>query len=359
MGAIVRQRKNKDGSISLRIDIIYKGKRVIETLPYKLCKAISPADRETNKTLLTQAKKAAAAKAAELDRQGFIAPIIQRKVPVVKWMNEYGNNYLLKDKRNIVGATRKFETFLKEEGKAGLTFGQLSEDIIQGFWEYLMHTCTGEGDASYFRRFKKIIKAAYKANLLSANIAVDVKAVGGGKAKKKDVLTLNEIEVLKATEIENQQIRNAFLFCCSTGLRWCDVVNLKWENVDLSSENINFSQTKTGLPITIPLISDTVQYLGVAGDPETYVFKLPSANGANKTLKAWIKRAGIMKAITWHNARHSFGTNLIHNKADIVTTSKLLGHSSLKHTQRYVDSADNLKRDAVQTLQRRLSTVMG
>ncbi len=80
------------------------------------------------------------------------------------------------------------------------------------------------------------------------------------------------------------------------------------------------------------------------------VFDLPTVNGANKTIKAWVKRAGITKDITSHNGRHSMGTNLIFNGTDILTTSKLLGHTSLKHTMRYVDSADQLKRNAVDSL---------
>ena len=84
--------------------------------------------------------------------------------------------------------------------------------------------------------------------------------------------------------------------------------------------------------------------------PEEFVFKLPSANGANITVRAWVKRAGIKKHITWHNARHSFGTNWIETATDVVTASKLLGHTSLKHTYRYIDTADHLKRSAVKDL---------
>ena len=73
------------------------------------------------------------------------------------------------------------------------------------------------------------------------------------------------------------------------------------------------------------------------------VFDLPTANGANKTLKAWVKRAGITKKITWHNARHSFGTNIVYHGAATSTASSLLGHSSMKYTQRYVNAANDLK----------------
>jgi site-specific recombinase XerD len=89
-----------------------------------------------------------------------------------------------------------------------------------------------------------------------------------------------------------------------------------------------------------------MKLLSAAGMPLENVFILPTANGANKTLKAWIKRAEINKRITWHNARHSFGTNLCYNDVDVLTASKLLGHTSMKHTQRYVNAAEEMKQTA-------------
>jgi len=67
-------------------------------------------------------------------------------------------------------------------------------------------------------------------------------------------------------------------------------------------------------------------------------------------VKAWVKRAGINKKVTWHNARHSFGTNLIFTNTDVLTASKLLGHTSLRHTQRYVDTAEEMKRKSIDRL---------
>jgi site-specific recombinase XerD len=63
-----------------------------------------------------------------------------------------------------------------------------------------------------------------------------------------------------------------------------------------------------------------------------------------------VRRAGIEKKITWHNARHSFGTNLIFHGADVTTASSLLGHTSLKHTRRYVHAANELKEKATDKL---------
>jgi site-specific recombinase XerD len=145
-------------------------------------------------------------------------------------------------------------------------------------------------------------------------------------------------------------VKRAFLFSCVTGLRWIDVSSLKWKNINLQNHYLDIQQTKTEKDLRINLNETAIKLLDKKGKPEEKVFILPTANGANKTLKAWVKRAGIDKKITWHNARHSFGTNLIYFGADVTTASSLLGHSTLKHTQRYVKAASELKQKATDTL---------
>jgi site-specific recombinase XerD len=109
---------------------------------------------------------------------------------------------------------------------------------------------------------------------------------------------------------------------------------------------MNVRQSKTGEAVAIPLNETALKLLRKVDKDEAKVFNLPTANGANKTLKAWVSRAGIRKSITWHNGRHSFGTNLIFNDVDVLTTSKLLGHTTLKNTHRYVEAANEMKERA-------------
>ncbi|MBP9689394.1 MAG: tyrosine-type recombinase/integrase, partial [Bacteroidia bacterium] len=111
-------------------------------------------------------------------------------------------------------------------------------------------------------------------------------------------------------------------------------------------KQMNVTQSKTGEVVNIPLNDTAIKLLEQPKATTLTVFDLPTVNGANKTLKAWVKRAKIAKAISWHNARHSFGTNLIFNDVGLLTASKLLGHTTTKHTQRYVDIANEMKEKA-------------
>ncbi|WP_369809544.1 tyrosine-type recombinase/integrase [uncultured Duncaniella sp.] len=67
-------------------------------------------------------------------------------------------------------------------------------------------------------------------------------------------------------------------------------------------------------------------------------------------LRKWVKAAGIRKKITWHCARHSFAVNVLTKGANIKTVSSLLGHTSIKMTERYLHVVDSLKQDAINSL---------
>ncbi|WP_242929588.1 tyrosine-type recombinase/integrase, partial [Pontibacter vulgaris] len=80
------------------------------------------------------------------------------------------------------------------------------------------------------------------------------------------------------------------------------------------------------------------------------VFTLPSNTTCGKHLQNWADKAELNKKVTWHCARHSFGTNLLLSGADVRSVSGLLGHSSLVETQKYVRLVESLKEKAVENL---------
>ena len=127
---------------------------------------------------------------------------------------------------------------------------------------------------------------------------------------------------------------------------------IQYKDIDFSSKKMTIDQQKTGKPVIIDLNKTAQKMIGEPQNPDDYVFELPTSNGSNKTLKAWVKRAGIDKHITWHCARHSFAVNLLTSDArpDIKTVSSTLGHSSLKHTEKYTRVVDELKKQAVNAL---------
>ena len=194
----------------------------------------------------------------------------------------------------------------------------------------------------------------YTKTRATVSLAIDDQVI------KKDILSLEEIENLLNTRYqgENPEIRKAFIFCLYTGIRFCDVVELKFSNVDYSNRLLSFEQNKTSghskaSNVVIPLNDGLISLIGHPSSPDNMdevIFKLPSHTMCLKALRHWTARAGITKHITWHCARHSFAVNILNNGANIKTVASLLGHSGLKHTEKYTRAVDKLKEDAINSL---------
>jgi integrase len=135
------------------------------------------------------------------------------------------------------------------------------------------------------------------------------------------------------------------------------VIDLKYKNIDYSNKLLMFEQAKTkghsaASGVVIPLNDNLLSLVGEASTDtkENAIFNLPSHTMCLKALRRWTKRAGITKHITWHCARHSFAVNILNNGANIKTVASLLGHSGLKHTEKYTRAVDSLKEAAINSL---------
>jgi len=89
----------------------------------------------------------------------------------------------------------------------------------------------GDTPANYFSRFKKVIKAATKQGYFRINPAEDLAAKGNRNKARKDHLESAEYIRLLETPCLNSEVKAAFIFCCYTGLRWCDIKSLQWKHI--------------------------------------------------------------------------------------------------------------------------------
>jgi len=326
----------------------------------------TPVERQQNKETLEIAKRLRFERGQQLleDAEGYRLKK-DRDINFLDWMWHYYEAYTKADKRHIKRAYTVFIDFLNatpEYSKFAKRIKpqQLTKEMMVAFTEYLQGRFVGEGAHTLYARFKKIIKAAVEADVMRKNptTAVSIKIDNG--ALKKDVLSIDEIQQLITTHYtgESVNIRRAFIFCLYCGLRWCDVKELTFANVDFSNRLLKFEQAKTkghsaASNVVIPLNDGLLSLIGkpsAEGKRDELIFPLPSHNMCLKALRHWKARAGIEKHITWHCARHSFAVNILNNGANIKTVAALLGHSGLKHTEKYTRAVDSLKEAAINSL---------
>ena len=162
---------------------------------------------------------------------------------------------------------------------------------------------------------------------------------------RKDVLSPEEIQKLAACHYDNENpnVRRAFIFCLYSGLRFCDVKDLTYKNVDYANRLLKFEQSKTkghsaSSGVVIPLNDGLLSIIGEApADKNCLIFDLPTYESCCKSVKRWVKRAGIDKHISWHVGRHTFATLPLSKGMPLETLQKVLGHKTIISTQVYAE----------------------
>ena len=325
----------------------------------------TPIERQQNKETLELAKKIRFERGQQLleNAEGYRLKK-ERKINFLDYFRAYIARYTKKDKRMVEMALRRFVDFLNDTEEYnryahGIRPNQITKDMMQDFTDYLQGRSKGEGAKSVYQRFKKVIKHAVEHDVMQKNPCTGVVIKADEQQLRKEILSIDEIAQLSSTHYqhENRNIQRAFLFCCYTGLRFCDVKDLAFSNVDYANGTLRFEQNKTkghsaSSGVVIPL---SAYLLGLIGEPrngrrEQLIFNLPTHEACTKALQRWVNRAGIDKHITWHCARHSFAVNILNGGANIKTVASLLGHSGLKHTEKYTRAFESLKRDAIESL---------
>lgn len=366
----LREKELSNGNVSLYLDLYRDGMRKYEFLKlYLNKKARTPVEREQNRKTLILAEEIRTKREMELNTGAFgLKEETGRDVDFLEYFQAYNEQYTKKDYRLMTGALQRFKDFLqakyKNKYKNGIKFSQLNKDMMLAFVEYLQSRSVGEGASDYYQHFKRVIKYAIEHDVIYKNPCTGVICRVDREILRKDVLSLEEVKQLINTTYEGQnpEIRRAFIFCLYTGLRFCDVIELKYNNVDYSNKLLKFEQAKTkghsaNSGVVIPLNTGLLSLIGEMpkdrnGEPlkDAFIFHLPSHTMCLKALRRWTARAGIEKHITWHCARHSFAVNILNNGANIKTVASLLGHSGLKHTEKYTRAVDALKEAAINSL---------
>ena len=159
-----------------------------------------------------------------------------------------------------------------------------------------------------------------------------------------------------------RQSRNPMLFpivgfLLMTGARRSEVLNAKWEHLDLENKLWLIPVTKSGKPRHIPLSSKALSYIAESkavirhskiAQNSPFIFpSLKTGEAFKNIFNSWDKareRAGL-KDVRMHDLRHSFASALVNNGLSIYDVKELLGHSSITTTQRYAHlSQDRLSR---------------
>ena len=140
-----------------------------------------------------------------------------------------------------------------------------------------------------------------------------------------------------------------------TGCRKSEILNLRWDHIDLEAGEMRLPDTKTG-PRTVQLSPAAAKVLArvprVKGNPHVIRGMRPGSR-MNGLQRSWvrIRKSAGLEDMRLHDCRHSFASRALALGESLPMIGRLLGHSQVQTTARYA----HLARDSVHEAARRVS----
>ncbi|HEY0656217.1 MAG TPA: site-specific integrase [Chryseosolibacter sp.] len=356
----LRQRRIKNGGYSLYLDTYWNGKRSYDFLKLYLNPPTDDLAIIENKTTLELAKQIKYKRILELQTGLHGSAVVKPRPKFRDFFAELASEKIRFDNNagNWASAYKHVLVFLADDNP---TIQEIDDIWLEKFRAYLLEVDKRSGKPrlssstalSYFNRVRTALTTAYERRMIERNPANLARPIRAENAMR-EFLTLNEVKRLVETRCDQPVLKDAFLFCVVTGLRWSDIAHLTWEEVkgkDMDGWYLHFKQRKTKLCHVLPITTQAKELLGERLESNQVVFShLKYSSKTSAELCRWAIAAGVAKRITFHSARHTHATLLLSQGVDIYTVSKLLGHRHVVSTERYAHVTDKLKTEAINKL---------
>lgn len=260
--------------------------------------------------------------------------------------------------------------------KEELSFDTFTEQGLTDYMEFLllgkdMRNSTIAKQISLIKWFLRwSVEKGYTQNMAFNSFKPKLKST----SKKVIFLTWEELNRLKDMPIPMskqhlERVRDVFLFCCFSGLRYSDVCNLK--RSDIKPDHIEVTTIKTADNLVIELNKYSKAILEKYKDiplPDHKALPVISNQKMNDYLKELGELAGIDEPIRetyykgnkriddftpkyallgTHAGRRTFICNALSLGIPAQVVMKWTGHSDYTAMKPYIDIADNIKADAM------------
>ncbi len=147
---------------------------------------------------------------------------------------------------------------------------------------------------------------------------------------------INEHEIQHLLPFISEEVRPCVTIGFYTGLRRQELLGLRWENIDFNRKTIYIPKTKVGRPRTLGLTTDIERILqGLNLQRNGFVFGNVTEDKLKYQLNKASEKSGIGH-IRPHDMRHSFAVNFLNRGGVLEHLQRLLGHSKITTTQRYL-----------------------
>jgi len=226
--------------------------------------------------------------------------------------------------------------------------------------ESMVNRRRAEGKITSTNSFIACLKSAFNKaidwGLLETNPAQKIKPK---KVPKNHPIFITEDEFNTLINLEtNHLAKSAFITAFYCGVRISELLNIRWEDVDLVNNKIcirnseNYT-TKSKLQRDIPIHPRVKQVIEELPRKNELVFQgYYNRRRLSGKFKELVKKCEtINQQFHFHSLRHSFASNLVRKGISLYIVQKLMGHSDSSVTQIYSHLRNESLQEAIYSLE--------
>ena len=263
--------------------------------------------------------------------------------------------------QNLYYSDKMLTEFVKDRGNEDIPITVITEDLFEEYRFYLKKQGLAAATINgYLCWLSRLMYRAVRQRLIRCNPFENAKY----EKTEQKIRFLQKSDVakfmaLKVNDKEAEQARRMFIFACFTGLAIADMEHLQYGHIQTAADGqkyIRKERQKTKMEFIVPLhpIAEAIinqckeeqpmnkERQTVKDKDNSFIFRTNCSRSVmNAKLSIVGKACGIRERLSYHTARHTFGTMSLSAGIPIESIAKMMGHASISSTQIYAQVTDN------------------
>ena len=309
------------------IDFTYKGQRIR--------RVIGDSKREAEDAMISIRGDIIKGKYG-LPKRGKNIMFVEHSKDYLKLYAQQNKKSWARDQISINHLTAFFKTF---------TLSNITSDLIEKYKAKRREKVSPATVNRELSCLKSMFSKAVEWERIEDNLMKKVKLFKENNVKER-ILDTDEIKSLIAGA--SPHLKPILILALNTGMRRNEILSLKWQNINIKQGYILIEISKSGRSRKVPMNTLVLETLGNFNRDNEYLFYNPRTKTHIKSIKTAFKTACRNAGITnlrLHDLRHTAATKMIEAGIDLVTVSRILGHSSIQMTMRYAHpTPENMQR---------------
>ena len=261
---------------------------------------------------------------------------------------------------NLSHSDRNLREFVESKGLQDIPIATITEDLFEEYRFFLKRRgLKGTTINNYLCWLSRLMFRAVSQRIIRCNPFENAKY----EKEEKKIRFLQKSEVMKLIEMrmndrEAELARLMFVFSCFTGLAIADMEHLQYRHIQTAADErkyIRKERQKTKVEFIVPLhpIAEAIirhcweeqegngEQQTVKEKGDTLIFPRECSRSVIDTKLSIVGKAcGIKERLSFHIARHTFGTMCLSAGIPIESIAKMMGHASISSTQIYAQVTD-------------------